>query len=166
MAEAIEDVLRRRAAEQEAAGRAAADEYTMQEFYCSECPADQGGSERGGYFLVKLNRNYNSKVTIVCPQCKHEHSRCVTAGHITEVGRDDKAVRETIRPRLASWSRRPRTSLFAGRAGYNAKRDGATITKEEDVVPRPEEGADDGVEHIRQQFLRQSWLDYHGDKLT
>lgn len=49
-----------------------------QEFYCGECK---------GYFVVRLNIELNHEVEIACPNCGHEHRRCIVDGLIFEQGR-------------------------------------------------------------------------------
>lgn len=73
----------------------------LQEFYCGECT---------GYFLVKLNTHLNHEVEIICPNCGHEHRRCIVDGQIFENGRFKTDSREKIRPTNVSYSKEPKTT--------------------------------------------------------
>lgn len=50
-------------------------ERIPQEFYCNECD---------GYFLANLNVHLNIKVTVICPNCGHNHNRVIKNGVILE----------------------------------------------------------------------------------
>lgn len=73
----------------------------LQEFYCGECK---------GYFLVKLNIHLNHEVEIICPNCNHEHRRCIVDGQIFENGRYKTDSKEKIRPTNVSYSKEPKTT--------------------------------------------------------
>jgi len=89
-----------------------------QEFYCSECK---------GYFLVRLNTGLNQEVEIVCPNCGHEHRRCIVEGQIFEYGRFKTDSKEKIRPTKASFSTEPLTVKMK-QTSY--ARDGAILTEQ------------------------------------
>lgn len=71
-----------------------------QEFYCNECD---------GYFIVRLNTKLNHEAVIRCPNCGHEHRRCVKNGEIYEQGRFSSDHKETILPTKTSYSKKPFT---------------------------------------------------------
>ena len=75
-------------------------ERVSQEFYCHECD---------GYFLVRLNTAINHEVEVRCPNCGHEHRRCIVHGQILENGRYKSDVREKILTSMANYSKTPRT---------------------------------------------------------
>lgn len=91
-----------------------------QEFYCGECT---------GYFLVRLNDSLNHGVEIVCPNCGHEHRRCIVDGQIFENGRHETPVKEKIRPTKVSYSKEPLTTQMKQAGGWGQRRDGSILTE-------------------------------------
>lgn len=93
-----------------------------QEFYCSECR---------GYFLVRLNIHLNHEAEIVCPNCSHEHRRCIVDGQIFEQGRHSTDSKEKIRPTKASYSKEPLTTkMRQANERWGARRDGSILTEQ------------------------------------
>ena len=95
-------------------------ERISQEFYCSECK---------GYFLVRLNTSLNQGVEIVCPNCGHEHRRCIVDGQIFENGRFKTDVKEKIRPTKTSYSKEPLTTKMKQAGDWGQRRDGSILTE-------------------------------------
>jgi len=118
-----------------------------QEFYCTK-----SGGGCGKYFMIRLNMGIDYVVTIVCPNCKHEHSRNIEKGVIKENGRFDSKSREEIYPPKSSVTDEPRTkALKNGGSQTQNERDGAVV-----------ESADD---FVQDSILRQSWLDRFGSRV-
>ena len=90
-----------------------------QEFYCGEC---------SGYFLVRLNINLNHEIEVVCPNCGHEHRRCIVEGQIFEQGRFKVNSKEKVRPTKASYAKEPLTTKM--RLSGSSKRDGSILTEQ------------------------------------
>lgn len=118
------------------------------------CPKSGGGC--GGYVLVKLNRHLNYRAIIVCPSCKHEHTRCVQNGHVIEEGRFDGQAKEYIRPTMGAWSKEPRTKNMVGVSskGHSIERTGAIITDTTEFVRQPNVSASIEVES---NMMRELW---------
>lgn len=94
-------------------------ERLLQEFFCGECV---------GYFHVKLNVALNHEVEIVCPNCKHEHRRCIVNGQIFESGRYETSSKEKIRPTPASYSKTPLTQKMRdAHEKRGSRRDGVPV---------------------------------------
>ena len=111
-----------------------------QEFYCGECQ---------GYFTAKLNMALNHIVWIVCPNCKHEHKRCIHDGRIEENGRENGRVIEHICPTLSSYSKEPLTKkMHKEKCTSWGKRDGVVIKDEKDLV--------------RDAFMSELWFEHFG----
>ena len=93
----------------------AQDDKITQEFYCT-----QSGGGCGGYFIIRLRQEINWNVNIVCPKCKHIHSRNIRSGQIIEEGRGTPM--EDIEPTIAAWSEKPKlTASATGTLERNAK---------------------------------------------
>ena len=96
-----------------------------QEFYCGECR---------GYFIVRLNMALNHEALIKCPNCGHEHQRCVNNGVIYERGRFANSVKETVRPMKSSYSKKPRTKAMEEaheKNSYRDRRDGVKMSRQQ-----------------------------------
>lgn len=105
-----------------------------QEFYCSECQV---------YFLVTLFVGQTDyEVEVVCPNCGHQHRRCIHNGEIHEQGRFATATKERILSTKSTISKEPRTARFKKATGWGARRDGVPM--------------DDGE---MSHWLQQSWLE-------
>ncbi len=91
-----------------------------QEFYCGECQ---------GYFLIQLNMALNMEVHIVCPNCGHEHRRCIKDGQIYENGRYESKVKEEILCTRASYSKEPLTAKMKSPSCH--RRDGVPLLDED-----------------------------------
>jgi hypothetical protein len=94
-----------------------------QEFYCGECK---------GYFLVTLNMALNFEVEIICPNCGHEHRRCINNGQIFEDGRYGSGVKEKIRPTKASYAKEPLTTKMREaheKSAWHDRRDGQVVSE-------------------------------------
>lgn len=102
-----------------------------QEFYCGECE---------GYFIVRLNRQLNHVAIIRCPNCKHEHRRCIVNGQIFEDGRYKTEHKERLLPTMAGYSKTPRTQVMRD-SWY--RRDGVAIDDNDRIL------------------LAELWLDTH-----
>lgn len=91
-----------------------------QEFYCGECK---------GYFVVRLNIELNHEVEIACPNCGHEHRRCIVDGLIFEQGRHTTQVKEKILVTKANYSKTPITEKMreAHNRAYGGRRDGVPL---------------------------------------
>jgi hypothetical protein len=110
------------------------DQLTTQEFYCSEC---------SNYFLAVLYHGQTGyEALIICPNCKHEHQRCITNGQIHEQGRFQTRTTERILSTKATLSKTPRTHHHQTKLNYQDKRNGQPITPTE-------------YDH----WLKQSWLE-------
>lgn len=123
------------------------------------CPKSGGGC--GGFILVKLNAALNYKAIVVCPKCKHEHTRCVQKGHVVESGRytgSDKA-KEFIRPTMAAWSAEPRTKTMVGVADRRNERDGVIITENTEFIKQPAVSTPVEIESL---MMRELWEERHG----
>ena len=72
----------------------------LQEFYCGECD---------GYFFVKLNMALNHEIELRCPNCAHEHRRCIVEGQIYESGRYRTDSKEKVLTSKATYSKLPLT---------------------------------------------------------
>ncbi len=118
------------------------DPMVTQEFFCrtmrSEA-ADQKGC--GGYITVRLDSTLTGRVEIICPKCKHNHSRYILNGCIQESGRSDSSkgpVIEQVTPLLSAWHAEPITKYFESRHGKNIDAkgnwDAAVIRSAEDIV--------------------------------
>lgn len=95
-----------------------------QEFYCGECQ---------GYFVIRLNIVLNQEVEIVCPNCGHEHRRCIVDGQIYENGRYRTESRERILTTKANYSKMPVTEKMrqAHEKKYGGRRDGVPLMTEQ-----------------------------------
>lgn len=71
-----------------------------QEFYCGECV---------GYFFVRLNMVVNHEALIRCPNCAHEHRRCINNGVIYEDGRYQSDIKETVLTMKSTYHKVPIT---------------------------------------------------------
>jgi predicted RNA-binding Zn-ribbon protein involved in translation (DUF1610 family) len=92
-----------------------------QEFYCHEC---------NGYFLVRLNMAINHEAEIICPNCGHEHRRCIIDGQIFEKGRNSTAVKEKIRTTKVNYSKTPFTQKMREaheNSSFHGRRDGVPM---------------------------------------
>lgn len=101
----------------------------INEFYCTK-----SGGGCGGYFLPKINTAINGKHIIVCPNCKHEHTRTIEKGHIVEQGRfvGSNAV-DHIYSSKATFRMKPYTTVMESRAGGTQERDSVLIKNPLDV---------------------------------
>ena len=113
------------------------DNKVYQEFYCNKCP-------NGNYIMVKLNMALNCTIAVVCPMCGAKHERTIENGVLYDRGKEYK-YKEEICPSKSACSKTPRTTKI--RTGA---RDGAVVEKDEDLV--------------RDSYMRELWLSYHGDK--
>ena len=96
----------------------------LQEFYCGECK---------GYFRIPLNPIIDYEVEICCPNCGHEHRRCVVKGVIFEQGRHQTNSREKIRVSMATYSKMPITAkMLEAHNGkqFSGRRDGVVIERD------------------------------------
>lgn len=94
-------------------------ERISQEFFCGECH---------GYFLVRLNIALNHEAEIVCPNCGHEHRRCIKDGQIYEQGRFNTTIKEKIRPTSATYSKTPLTEkMQQAHEKHGSRRDGVPV---------------------------------------
>ena len=119
------------------------------------CPKSGGGC--GGYVLFKLSVGNDRKVIVVCPKCKHEHTRCVQGGRIVEKGRytGNDTAKEYLRPMPSAWSEKPRT-VEMPKAIARQERDAVVITDpEKQLIHR-------GMEDFAPVLIRQSWIENHG----
>jgi hypothetical protein len=89
-----------------------------QEFYCGECE---------GYIDVKLNMSLNFEVQIVCPNCKHEHARCIRKGVIYEQGRGQSPVKDKIMPVASAYHKEPKTKKMLNAKDWGDRRDGVPV---------------------------------------
>ena len=89
----------------------------LQEFYCGNCQ---------GYFCVSLNTALNYEVEVRCPNCGHEHRRCIVDGVIFENGRFQTNVKEKILVSKATYSKTPLTDTMKN----SRKRDGVVIERD------------------------------------
>ncbi len=101
-------------------------ERVLQEFYCGECQ---------GFFTIKLNMALNHEVEICCPNCGHEHRRCIVEGHVYESGRYQTNSKEKIRTSKASYTKDPITEKMKT---ARSRRDGVEIVKERDPLSQAE----------------------------
>lgn len=95
-----------------------------QEFYCGEC---------SGYFLIRLNTALNHEAEIKCPNCGHEHRRCVVNGEIFEKGRHTTTSREKILTSMASYSKTPITQKMRDAhegKQFHGRRDGVVLERD------------------------------------
>jgi len=94
-----------------------------EEFYCGEC---------SGYFVVRLNIALNHEAEIVCPNCGHEHRRCIVNGQIFEHGRHSTNSKEKVLTTKANYSKTPVTQKMrdAHEKKYGSRRDGVLIDRE------------------------------------
>jgi hypothetical protein len=133
-------------------------EHNSQKVYQEfNCPVSGGGC--GGYIMLKLSINFTGVVRVICPNCKHEHGRCVENGHIIEhwttqshhltQHRNDKTDHEII-PTMAAFSKTPRTTSYMKKtklkSGVN-ERTAVVVTKLSD---------------LGDPLLRESWLQKFG----
>lgn len=109
------------------------EEKIFQEFYCGECR---------GYIRVRLNMNYDRIVEIICPNCKHQHKRCIVKGVILENGRENGSIKEEVVPPISAYHKEAITSKMKDNTFY--KRDGV-------IIDDPGQG-----------FLRDRWLELYG----
>lgn len=124
-----------------------------QEFYCAK-----SGGGCGGYIMVKLNMAISGTVKVICPKCKHEHSRVIEEGHLKENfsskkytgSRYDKTDQELI-PTMAAYSETPKTTAYLTKKKIEGD-------SEERTCPIVKDPAKD----IGDQILRQSWVERHG----
>lgn len=130
-------------------------EKVWQEFYCYECPADKDGKS-GGYFRVKLNMALEMNVTVVCPNCGHEHNRSIRKGEIYD-SRLSSAYEEKLRVPKSAWSRDPISkqmdNLKNKHTHQAGRRDGAVLKGSEDLVP--------DADKIRKSIMRERWLELY-----
>lgn len=124
-----------------------------QEFYCAK-----SGEGCGGYIMVKINVAINGVVTVICPKCKHRHSRVIEDGHVRECFTSPKYVGQTrytktgdeqeIIPTMAAYSATPRTKLYL--EGKGKERDCPIVKDKTDLG---------SVE------LKASWIEKFGGKV-
>ncbi len=100
-----------------------------EEFYC----ATSGGG-CGGYMVFPLNKALNGVVEVVCPKCKHKHRRMIKNGVLTEEGRSQGTITETIEPPDACWHKKAQHPDSKKRAGGYQERE--AVVFEEDPVAR------------------------------
>ena len=113
-----------------------------QEFYCTKT-----GGGCGGYFTANLNMHLNVVVTVVCPNCKHEHQRYIKNGVLIEDGRTTGKPVEEILGNPASFSKKPKSKLWT-------RMKQSFSDKERDAV----------VLNEGQEFLADRWFEIHGGK--
>jgi hypothetical protein len=118
----------------------------FQEFYCGECQ---------GYILIKLNMALNHIVHVVCPNCGHQHKRCIQDGQIFEKGRESGMHVEELCPPKSAYSKEPRSLKMESATGYSSKRDGQKIEKPEDINPRHPAAA---------AIFNERWFEMYGGK--
>jgi len=123
-------------------------EKVFQEFYCT-----LSGGGCGKYFTVKLNLAINHNVIMVCPNCGHEHTRCIENGVIKERGRFSGSPAEHILSPKSSISDKPLTQLMEKNAGKQNERDGVVITAD---TPLRSAAAD--------AIVKESWFSRFGGK--
>lgn len=109
-----------------------------QEFYCHRC------KDGGTYIMVKINMAINYSVAVVCPMCGSKHERTITDGQIFD-GSKSGNYKEEVCPPKSACSKEPRHSKIKRGA-----RDGAVVKNEEDLM--------------RDSYMRQLWIEYHGGK--
>lgn len=98
------------------------DDKVWQEMYCNNCV---------GYFRVKLNRAVDGlRIIMICPNCGHEHSRCIIKGQIKEYGGTGEP--EVIRTGKSNYSKEP-----LHRRSKAGQRDGTVVEAREDLLRDP-----------------------------
>ncbi len=107
---------------------------TSQEFFCNGCE---------GFIIVRLNMHINHVVEVVCPECGRKHRRNIKEGRIWEDGRHASDVKETVRPTMATYSKKARTSVMR-----EARERGST-----------REGLRDGVPLETETMLSERWTE-------
>jgi hypothetical protein len=125
-------------------------EKVFQEMYCTI-----SGGGCGKYFTVKLNLAINQTVIMVCPNCGHEHQRCIENGVIKERGRFNNKVTEHIIAPKSSISDVPLTQQMKKAAGGCNERDGVVITDATPLVGRSAEA---------DAIVRESWFSRFGGR--
>ena len=71
---------------------------TSQEFYCGECK---------DYWILINSYLDGYEVEVVCPNCNHEHRRCISKGQIVKSGRFANAPKEKIISPKSSYHKEP-----------------------------------------------------------
>ena len=104
---------------------------TSQEFYCGECK---------GYWILILNSYLDGyEVEVVCPNCNHEHRRCISKGQIVESGRFANAPKEKIISPKSSYHKEPiHIRMDKAKKSFDSRRDGAVLKSGKDIVPEKE----------------------------
>jgi hypothetical protein len=127
---------------------------TSQEFYCGECQ---------GYFILILNSYLDGyEVEIVCPNCKHEHRRCITKGQIVEAGRHSNAPKEKIYATKSSYHKEPIHARMANGRDWGAKRDGQVLKEAKDIAKEKKEDKKDErtpEQKMRDDAMRELWIE-------
>lgn len=115
-----------------------------QEFYCRHCPADDPASKdpeklkTGGHFRVKFHLGYDAQLTVVCPKCKHEHTRAVKDGVILDSS-SSVAFKDRVTVPLSAWSRDPFTKKAAEVKAANPKDNYCTPIRGSNVIASPDD---------------------------
>jgi hypothetical protein len=120
------------------------EEKCWQEFYCHRC------KDGGTYIMVKLNMSLNYTAVIVCPMCSAQHERTIENGKIFDRGKRG-SYREEICPPKSACSKEPRTKKMQ----ETKKRNNAVALREGEVIKTSDD-------LVRDSFMRELWLDYHG----
>lgn len=119
------------------------DDKIFQEWHC--------GTSGGGcdtFIRFRLNMNWDRVVNIICPMCKHQHQRFIKNGQIQDDGRfSNGSVVEDICPPKSACSKEPISKRFD--KNRNATRDGEIIKSPKDL--------------IRDSYMRELWLEFHGE---
>jgi hypothetical protein len=70
-------------------------------------------------------------VEIRCPNCDHQHRRCIKDGQILEQGRHSSPSKEIIRPLKSTYSKQPLTEkMREAQESNRSARDGECVSHE------------------------------------
>jgi len=88
----------------------------MRDLFEFHCTVAGGGC--GGYVLVPLHTDEERDIILVCPNCRHEHTRGMKDGEITNRrhgNTQDSALVHRLEPTIAAWSKTSRLEALAPR---------------------------------------------------
>jgi hypothetical protein len=134
---------------------------TYQEFYCGNCRT---------YFMLGLNSHLEGyEIEVVCPECKHEHRRCIDKGQIVEAGRHKNAPKEKIIAMKSSCHKEPihvRMAKADSGKDYQAHRDGQVFKSDKDLAPakKQKEETRTAEQIQRDNNIRDLWVERFGGR--